>query len=118
MFPTAPNVEGLPLWLQIFVSMAFIAVMGIAAVVGYRRNEARAEAKEPSGAAQTVIAAIQDTGATRHLADVSLALSGDIQSLEREIRDNTHWVRNKHEQDRELCARLRELREALDRQPR
>lgn len=115
MFPSAPNVEGLDPWLQIVVTIAFVFAMIIGAFHAYRKNEAKAEEREPGGAAQTVIAAIQDTGATRHLADVNLALIGEIQSLEREIKDNTHWTRAKWEQDRELCQRLRELREAMDR---
>lgn len=109
MFPVAPNVEGLPTWLQVFVSLAFVAIMGWVAITGYRKRVER----EPHGAAQTVLAAIPDMGAVRHLADVCVKLGACVESLESATREHTHHVRNLEETQRETCQRLRELKEEL-----
>lgn len=114
MYPAAPNVEGLPVWLQVVVSMAFVIVTGWAAARGYSK---RAE-REPRGAAATVLASFPDMSAVRQLNDVCRILCGEVEKLEGSIRDNTHYMRDKIDTDRELCARLRELKEEIIRSDR
>lgn len=110
MFPVAPNVEGLPPGLQITATIGFLLVSIYAVYSGYRKRVER----EPAGAAQTVLASIPDMGAVRHLSDVCTKMTACIESLESSVRDHTHYVRNQSDLDREVCARLRELREVSE----
>jgi hypothetical protein len=123
--PTAPQLDGLPLWLQVILSMAFgIAALAVA-FRGYRKGstDAGASPVDDQGSQVRILAAsIADTGAQRHLADTIVHLDGSVvraieasTSLERSVTENTHWTRSKWEQDRELCQRLRELKEAMER---
>ena len=114
MFPAAPNVDGLPTWLAVLVSLIFgLATIG-AAVGGYRKRADR----EPGGAGNTVLASIPDMSAIRQLTDQSRILCQQIESLEASMRDHTHYLRNKIETDQELCQRLRELKEEIARSDR
>lgn len=111
--PQAPNVDGLPVWLQVVVSLVFVFAT---AAMAYRGLQKRTE-REPQGAAQTVLASIPDMGAVRHLADVCVRLIHAVEGLETCIAELTHHERNHIEAERELCARLREVRERMDRLP-
>lgn len=118
--PSPPNIDGLPIWLQVFVTLAFGLATILVAVKGYFRKEpppaAAILADGRDGQVQQVASSvIADMGAVRHLADVCIHLTGQIESLENAIREQTHWTRNKYELDREVCARLRELREEIAR---
>lgn len=114
MFPAAPNVDGLPIWLSVLVSLAFVLSTSFAAYLGYRKLDRR----EPSGAAQTVVASFPDMTAVRQLTDMCRVLCQQVESLDATFRDHTHYLRNKIEVDQEVCQRLRELREEIVRHDR
>jgi hypothetical protein len=86
----------------------------IAAFLGYRK---RAE-REPGGAAATVLASLPDMSAIRQLTDQCRILSQHVESLCSEMRDHTHYLRDKIEVDREVCMRVREMKEELIRSDR
>ncbi len=120
--PNPPNIDGLPLWLQICITVLFGLATLFVAAKGYfsstRGGEGAAMLSGSAGAQpiqQVQSAAIADMGAIRHLSDVCIILSGKIESSEQATREHTHWLRSQHELDREICARLRELKEALER---
>lgn len=112
--PPAPNVDGLPPWLQVLLSLAFILTTMFVAVQGYRRRLER----EPPGAGQTVVAAFPDMTAVRQLTDVCRVLCGEVQKLDSSMVDHTHYLRDAIEVHRELCMRVRELREEIIRSDR
>lgn len=109
--PQAPNVDGLPPWLQIVLSFIFIMTTAAVAFVGYRRRLER----EPGGAATTVLAAFPDMTAVRQLTDQTRILCEHVDRLDGTMRDQLHYIRNKIDVDTELCVRLRELKEELAR---
>lgn len=108
--PQAPNVEGLPQWMQIAVSITFVIVTLVIAARGYKSGT-EPTVTQPNA----TIAHLADMGAVRHLSDVCHQLHGAVVSLERAIEDQTHFMRSHIEVEREICQRLRELRERLDR---
>jgi hypothetical protein len=107
--PQAPNIEGLPLWLQISLSLLFGAMTIIVGVRGYKQRDPVKHLDN----AQIIGAHIADMGAIRHLSDTCSQLSGDISSLEQAIREQTHWDRDRNELLREMNARMRELRDLM-----
>lgn len=108
--PQPPNVDGLPGWLQITITLLFgIATLAVA-VNGYRR-------RQPDPIVAAPMAHIADMTAIRSLTDACHNLTGAIVSLERSIDDHTHFERQTAELQREICQRLRELKERLDRSP-
>lgn len=111
--PQQPPIDGLPVWAQVLISILFGVAALAVAFKGYFKPPAKSE--ETTTTATIAGAALLDNLTIRQLSDQFAHLAGDVISLEREIKDNTHWVRAKHEQDREVCARLRELKEVLDR---
>ena len=104
--PQPPNVDGLPGWLQVLITLVFGAVTLIVAMRGYR-----APAREENGNG------VFTDAAHRHLAESIHHLNGSIVSLQRSIEDHTHFERQSAELQRELNQRLRELKERLDRNP-
>jgi hypothetical protein len=112
--PQPPNVDGLPIWLQIAVSLIFVGTTALMAMLGYRK----ALEREPSGAATTVLASIPDMSSVRNLTDVCRILCGEVEKLDSTMRDHTHYLRDKIEVDREVAMRLRELREEIVRSDR
>lgn len=113
-YPSAPNVTGLPLWLQVVVSLTFLLFTALAAFAGYRKRLDR----EPPGAAQTVLASIPDMSAVRQLTDICRILCERMDGVDATFRDHTHYLRDQIEVDRELCMRLRELKEEIIRHDR
>jgi hypothetical protein len=116
--PQAPNIDGLPLWLQITVTILFGLATVFMAIRGYNRSPSQPAASmvvSGENVHQLHSAAIADMGAIRHLSDVCIQLTGKLESLEQAVRDQTHWTRNEYELNREICEKLRTLREALDR---
>lgn len=114
--PTQPPLDGLPLWAQIAISiMIGVATLGVA----FKGYFTKSDGPKGDGSTTATIAAatLMDNMSIRQLSDQLAHLSGDVVSLERAVADNTHWVRSKFEQDREVCQRLRELREAIERRP-
>lgn len=108
--PQAPNVDGLPVWLQIAVTVVFgLVTLGVG-MRGYLRP-----AGPSSDQTQTTFAHLADMGAIRHLAEVNHQLCSEVVSLERAISDHAHYLRQQMELQRELCQRMRELRDRLDR---
>lgn len=117
--PSAPPIDGLPLWAQIVITMIVgLGTLAIA-VKGYliKDTSKTVEAANPATAA-IMSGAIADMGAIRHLSDVSIRLSGCVDKLTDAIEEATHYARMQYELDREVCARLRELREVIERMPR
>jgi predicted membrane-bound mannosyltransferase len=114
VFPSAPNVEGLPPWLQVIVCVPF----ALALMIGALRTYKKAELREPAGASQAVVAAFPDMTAVRQLTDQCRVLSEHVDSLNATLRDHTHYLRNKIEVDQEVCQRLRELRDEIVRHDR
>lgn len=114
MFPAAPNLEGVPPWLQVIVCVPFALALLLGAIANYRKKVDR----EPPGAAQTVLAAFPDMSAVRQLTDTCRELCHQFDRFESSFRDHTHFLRNKIEIDQELCQRLRELKEEIARSDR
>lgn len=114
--PTTPPTDGLPVALQILVTLIFGVVALAIAFKGYFTKGERpaVSAAEPQTAA-LLAATIMDTGAVRHLSDVCIRLTGAVDKLTDAMEENTHHKRNGIELEREICARLRELREELER---
>jgi hypothetical protein len=108
--PTQPPLDGLPLWAQIVISMMIGVATLAVAFRGYFKHESKS-----ADTATIAGATLMDNLSIRLLGDQLTHLSGDIVSLERSIVDHAHWTRSKFEQDREMCQRLRELRETTDR---
>lgn len=112
--PTQPPLDGLPFWAQIAISILIgVGTLG-AAFKGYF---IKGDKPATNGGTTATIAGatLMDNLSIRQLSDQLAHLSGDVVSLERAMTDNTHWVRSKFEQDREICQRLREAREAAER---
>lgn len=104
--PNAPNLTGLPVWLQVSITLLFGVVTFLVALRGYFP---RTRGPAPLNQAQHLI----DMAAINRLADVSHTLTGEIVSLERAIGELLHHLRANNDLNRELCQRLRELRERL-----
>lgn len=123
MSPEGFNLGAQPLVVQIIASIGIALGAAIAAFRGYRKRVER----EPPGAAATVLAAIPDMSPIRALNDTCRMLCREVEKLESSVRDltsetsklestlrdHTHWFRDKIEVDRELCMRLRELKEEI-----
>lgn len=112
--PQPPNVDGLPLWLQIVLSLLFVVTTAGIAFVGYRQRLER----EPSGAATTVMAAFPDMTAIRQLTDTCRLLCQNVEQLNATLTDHTHYLRNKIDVDAELAHRARELTDEIIRSER
>lgn len=113
--PTQPPIEGLPLWAQIVISLLIgVASLGVA-FKGYFNKTT--ETKPDAGTTTAVVAgaSLMDNLSIRLLSDNISNLSNDVVTLERVLSELTHHTRNDVEAKRELCARLRELRDATDR---
>jgi hypothetical protein len=113
-----PHIDGLPLGWQITISLIFgLAALGAAYSGYFKKSEKAIQSAEPQTAA-IMAASIMDMGAVRHLADVCIILTGAIDTLTKSVDEHTHHERNSVEISREICARLRELKEELERQGR
>lgn len=111
--PTLPATDGLPIWAQVLVSiLVCVATLAVAFKGYFGKGEGRSKGEESATLAG---ASVLDNLSMRQLSDALAHLSNDVVNLERTMGENTHWVRCKHEQDREICQRLRELREELER---
>lgn len=114
--PQAPNVEGLPLWLQITITLLFgLATLGVM-MLGYFQR-AHPKGGEVNEQARIISASFADMGAIRHLSDVCIQLCGNIERLEEAVREQTHHDRNRNDLLTETARRLREVIERLDRLP-
>src|ERR1700740_2962758 len=103
--PQTPPLEGLPLALQILITLIF-GVVGIAiAFKGYFTKGERptVTAAEPQTTA-LLAATITDMGAIRHLSDVCIRLTGSVDKLTDATEELTHHSRNEIELQREMCA--------------
>ena len=110
--PNAPNIDGLPLWLQIVISLIFLSVTVAVAVQGYNRREPKTLGEN----AQIIGAQIADVGAFRHLADVTAQLVRSTEELMAETRDvarimddSRHWIRQHNELLNETNRLLRAI---------
>lgn len=113
--PTQPPIEGLPLWAQIVISLLIgVSTLGVALKGYFTKGE---NTKSETAATTAVIAgtSLMDNMSLRQLSDQLAHLSNDVVTLERVMGELTHHTRNDVESKRELCGRLRELREATDR---
>lgn len=113
-----PHIDGLPLWAQIAISLLFgLAALGAAYKGYFTRSKPDVQAGDKQTAA-ILGASIADMGAIRHLSDCVIQLQGTIERLRSALDEHTHHERNSIELERELCARLRELREVLEKKRR
>lgn len=110
--PQPPNVDGLPGWLQVTITLLFGAVTLIVGLKGYRSRP-----RDDAPVIQAPMAHIADMSAIRHLTETCHTLCGAIVSLERSLNEHTHYERQSAELEREVAQRLRELKERLDRFP-
>lgn len=119
--PASPQLDGLPFSIQILLSVLFgVAALG-AAFKGYF-SKSNPPSPESATTATLAAATLMDNMSMRQLSDSMAHLTNDVVgldrcvvSLERAMGENTHWIRQKFEQDREICQRLRELREETER---
>jgi hypothetical protein len=114
--PTQPPIDGLPLWAQLLISLVIGVATLAVAFKGYFIKDKPNVTAENSQSASILAASISDMGAMRHLSDVCIRLSGCVDNLTKAIEENTHFGRIGIDLDREMCARLRELKEELERQ--
>lgn len=120
--PTQPPIDGLPLWVQILISLIIGLATLAVALKGYftkdgANNKSHIIPDSPQTAA-IMAATIADMGAVRNLSDCVVRLDTTIQALTKSMDEATHHERNNVEVGREMCARLRELQEELERQGR
>lgn len=119
--PTQPPIDGLPVGWQIAISvivgLATLAVAFKGYFVGDKDKRSHIVPDSPQTAA-IMAATIADMGAIRNLSDCVLRLDVNVQALIKAIDESTHHERNNVEISREVCARLRELVEELERQGR
>lgn len=113
--PTQPPLEGLPLWAQVVISLAIgLATLGVA-FKGYFNKDKPDVTPGDKQTAAILAASIVDMGAIRNLSDTVIRLDATIGRLIDAMDDSTHYERNGNELNKELCARLRELREVIER---
>ncbi len=109
--PATPPLDGLPLWLQVIVTIMFgAATLGVA-FKGYRKPHAGPVPEISSGAPTAAIigASIADMGAIRRLSDTVAHLDGSVVALTTTINENIHWSRNQADELREVCQEIRVL---------
>ncbi len=120
--PTTPNLDGLPPWLQLLVTLIFGMATLLVAVKGYRnQNGATPAVKEvaPGDTSAAIHSAvIADMGPMRRLNDVIPSLQNSLQSLERAIEEDTHYARNSADINREICHSLVRIERLLEAQAR
>lgn len=116
--PTQPPIDGLPLWAQLLITLIVgVATLAVAFKGYFIKDKPTATAENPQPAS-IMAASIMDTGAVRHLSDVCIRLSGCVDKLTDAIEENTHHARINIDLDKEICSRLRQLVEELQRQGR
>lgn len=104
--PSAPHLDGLPLWLQIIATVAF----GLGTIlVAFKAYRPAPKLPESADNAQIIGASFADMGAVRRLGDVCIELGAKMESLEQAIREHTHFVREGNELMRDGYDRLRDF---------
>ena len=120
--PTQPPIDGLPVGWQIVISVLVgLATLAVAFKGYFIKDNPKAGSNIVPDSPQTaaiMAATIADMGAIRNLSECVVRLDASIQGLMKSIDENTHHERNNIEISREMCARLRELQEELERQGR
>jgi hypothetical protein len=115
--PSQPPIDGLPLWAQLTISFIIGLATLLVAFKGYLvKDSHRGLVPESPSSAAILGATIADMGAIRNLADCVVRLDASVVALTRCIDESTHYERNNVDISREVCARLRELCEELQRQ--
>jgi hypothetical protein len=113
--PTQPSLDGLPAWLQILISLVIgVATLGVAFKGYFIRDKPDLQPADKA-TASIQAAVFQDLGTMRHLADVCIILSGNIERLCKAVDENTHHKRNSIEAERDLREGLRELKDMISR---
>lgn len=112
--PTQPPINGLPLWAQLTISFVIGLATLAVALKGYLIKDKPALSDQPTSAA-ILAATFADGFAIRSLSDACTRLEASVVALTRTIDESTHYERNNVEINREVCARLRELREVQER---
>jgi hypothetical protein len=109
-----PAIDALPVWAQILITILVgCATLGIA-LKGYLSKATPSVVPESPATAAIMAATIADMGAIRNLSDVCIRLTTAVEMLMHSVDDHTHYKRNNLDLDRELCARLRELKEVAE----
>lgn len=115
--PTLPATDGLPLWAQILISLIVcVATLGVA-FSGYFKKPSP-EARGDTTTAAVISATIADMGAIRHLSDTVVQLNASVLALTTSVDESTHFNRNEIDVMREMCGRLRDLADEMERQSR
>ena len=116
-----PQLDGLPTWAQVLISILFGVTTLAVSLKGYLGKKGDAAASSTNGQTTTAVlsaASIADMGAIRHLADVVVTLNSNVVALTTALNEGTHYSRNEVDIMREMCQRLRELAEEMERQGR
>jgi hypothetical protein len=111
-----PDLSGLPFWAQLLIT--FMTGVGALYVMvrGYFPKKGSAPISSGDSHTAAVMAAtIADMGAIRHLSDVCIKLTGAVERQTNQLSDNEHEAKNSNDLGREICARLRENREVMER---
>ena len=117
--PATPALDGLPLWLQVLVTIIFgAATLGVA-FKGYKNAPSNATPVKSSDQANQILGAtIMDNMTLRLLSDSVVHLTGAVVALQSSVDESTHFTRNQVEVLREVCGRLRDLADEMERQGR
>jgi hypothetical protein len=117
--PTTPPLDGLPFPIQLLLTLLFgVAALAVAFRGYFTKGQRPSVTTTEPHTAAFMAASIMDTGAVRHLSDVCIQLTGAVTTLKDTIEESTHYDRMRYELEREMVARLRELKEELARQGR
>ena len=112
--PTQPPIDGLPVWAQLAISFVIgLATLGVA-FKGYLVKDKPSVAAGDQQSAAILSASITDGFAMRVLNESIVRLDASVGRLCQAIDEQTHYERNNIELDREMCQRLRELREVTE----
>lgn len=115
--PTLPPLDGLPVWAQILISVIVgVATLGVS-FKGYFGNK-NAPATSTGHTAAIAAASIVDTSSFAQLAQTVVILNTNVLALTNCIAENTHHNRNEIDVLREMCGRLRDLADEMERQGR
>lgn len=117
--PTLPATDGLPIWAQVLISiLVCIATLAVAFKGYFGPKTSNAARGEAATTATITAATLMDNMTMRVLADSIVSLNAAVLQLTNAVNENTHHERNSVDTEREVCRRLRDLTEQLERMDR